>query len=323
MDSIRDYIDLSDERLETLARVKANQILMMLDRGYPPNESESKLISTPSLNTRIETDEPDDGDILGHFLTFIRDTMGDDEKKLALLRKPETLYTHVMNRDYRIERPGGRLTIIKIRYPTDKGKGGLSEALGDEKSRQIPDERIYIYIFPVPPTHHVYSTVRELTKTQVEIFSEDKFYNDVMGYRLQPKFTVISKKEMKELLYMENGKERIRLQNLQIMSYDDPVARWLGLKVNNIVRVERESLWLDEFQSKEITYRRVAIVPHSKKESKRAGVVEASETSETAEEDDGDDGFDDGDDGFDGEDELPDDGEDELPDDGEDAFEEE
>lgn len=320
MDSIRDYIDLSDERLETLARVKANQILMMLDRGYPPNESESKLISAPCLNTRIETDEPDDGDILGHFLTFIRDIMGDDEKKLALLRRPETLYTHVLNRDYRIERPGGRLTIIKIRYPTDKGKGGLSEAIGDEKSRQIPDERIYIYIFPVPPTHHVYATVRELTKTQVEIFSEDKFYNDVMGYKLQPKFTVISKEEARELLYMEDGRKRISLRNLQVMSYDDPVARWLGLKVNDIVRVERESLWLDEFQSKEITYRRVAIVPHSKKETKRASVVEASETPETADEDD--EAFD-GDDGFEDEDELPDDGEDELPDDGEEVFEEE
>lgn len=284
MESVRDYIDLSDERLETLARVKANQILMMLDRGYPPNESEKKLIASPSLNTRIESEgDTDSDDVLESFLTFILDVMGDDEKKLALLKRPETLYTHVMNRDYSIEKPGGRLSLIKIRYPTDKGKGGLSEATGDEKSRRIPDERLYIYIFPEPPTYHVYATVRELARTQVEVFSEDKFYNDVMGYKLQPKFTLISREEARELLYMEDGRKRISLRDLQVMSYDDPVARWLGLKVNNILRVERQSLWLDEFQSREVTYRRVAILPHSKKEAKRAGVVEATETPDVAE----------------------------------------
>jgi DNA-directed RNA polymerase subunit H (RpoH/RPB5) len=80
-----------------------------------------------------------------------------------------------------------------------------------------------------------YETIRKYGK--VELFREAFLMSDTISHHYQPKFILLSRTEMKEVLEKYNLKE----VDLQKMEYNDPAARYFNLKKGDIIRIIRYS----------------------------------------------------------------------------------
>lgn len=71
----------------------------------------------------------------------------------------------------------------------------------------------------------------------IEIFLEEQLLVNITKHELVPKHILLSKEEKKRLL------QRYRLKESQLprIQKDDPVARYLGLKKGNVVKIVRKS----------------------------------------------------------------------------------
>lgn len=74
-------------------------------------------------------------------------------------------------------------------------------------------------------------------QVNVEIFLEEQLLVNITKHELVPKHILLSKEEKKKLL------QRYRLKESQLprIQRDDPVARYLGLKKGNVVKIVRRS----------------------------------------------------------------------------------
>jgi DNA-directed RNA polymerases I, II, and III subunit RPABC1 len=92
-------------------------------------------------------------------------------------------------------------------------------------------------------TSQVNNFVNDIKNTEgkiFEFFTEDELQFNILKHCLQPKFEVLSKKdadEHKRKYLTNNDGERI---SIPILLKSDPVAKFLGLKVGDIVKITRK-----------------------------------------------------------------------------------
>lgn len=105
---------------------------------------------------------------------------------------------------------------------------------------QTLSERNYytgIFVTVQQPTASALKVIPSVLPTQVEIFREEDLLVNISRHELVPKHILLSPEEKQGLL------QRYRLKETQLprIKLDDPMARYLGLRRGNVVKIIRKS----------------------------------------------------------------------------------
>lgn len=105
---------------------------------------------------------------------------------------------------------------------------------------QLLSEKNYytgIFVTNAAPTPAALKIVPSLLPTVMEIFREEDLLVNISRHELVPKHILLSAEEKKGLL------ERYRLKETQLprIRVDDPMARYLGLRRGQVVKIIRKS----------------------------------------------------------------------------------
>lgn len=105
---------------------------------------------------------------------------------------------------------------------------------------QLLEEKAYrtgIYVTQAAPTPSAVKIVPSILPTVMEIFKEEDLLVNISRHELVPKHTMLSAEDKKRLL------ERYRLKETQLprIRMDDPMARYLGLRRGQVVKIIRKS----------------------------------------------------------------------------------
>jgi len=105
---------------------------------------------------------------------------------------------------------------------------------------QLLSEKNYytgIYVTQTPPTSSALKIIPSLLPTIMEIFREEDLLVNISKHELVPKHTLLSAEDKKRLL------ERYRLKETQLprIRVDDPMAKYLGLRRGQVVKIIRRS----------------------------------------------------------------------------------
>ena len=137
---------------------------------------------------------------------------------------------------------------IFVFFPDDEKVGVkpikvYCERMKDEQVRKA------IIVVKVNLTPFAKQALREMTQRgyRVEYFRDAELLVDITEHKLVPNHVLLSPAEKKELL------DRYRLKETQLpkIQLQDPVARYLGLKIGEVVKIVRPS----ETAGRYITYR--------------------------------------------------------------------
>lgn len=109
-----------------------------------------------------------------------------------------------------------------------------------------------IFISEQPLSHESAEIVRKKNELRCEHFVYQDLSHNKPEYFLTPKHIVLSKSEKEKLL---SGP--IKMEELPEMCYDDPMARYYGMSVGDVVKIERRNLVVDTLVENTISYRRV------------------------------------------------------------------
>ena len=119
--------------------------------------------------------------------------------------------------------------------------GATSVGIKDIKTfAQLLAEKNYytgIFVTPTAPTSSALKIIPSLLPTVLEIFREEDLLVNISQHELVPKHILLSPEEKKSLL------ERYRLKETQLprIRVDDPMARYLGLRRGQVVKIIRKS----------------------------------------------------------------------------------
>jgi DNA-directed RNA polymerase I, II, and III subunit RPABC1 len=86
---------------------------------------------------------------------------------------------------------------------------------------------------------------------KAEVFYFHDFFCNVIEYFLVPKHEILTEEETKELIQ----RNRLDVNTLPWISYEDPIVRYYGAKVGQIIRITRETLIQETTVDEYITYR--------------------------------------------------------------------
>lgn len=104
---------------------------------------------------------------------------------------------------------------------------------------QLSDKNYYtgIYVTSVAPTSAALKIIPSVLPTVMEIFKEEDLLVNISKHELVPKHILLSQEEKRGLL------ERYRLKETQLprIKVDDPMARYLGLRRSQVVKIIRKS----------------------------------------------------------------------------------
>lgn len=94
-----------------------------------------------------------------------------------------------------------------------------------------------IFVTIAQPTASALKIIPSLLPTQMEIFREEDLLVNISRHELVPKHILLSPEEKQGLL------QRYRLKETQLprIKLDDPMAKYLGLRRGNVVKIIRKS----------------------------------------------------------------------------------
>jgi DNA-directed RNA polymerase I, II, and III subunit RPABC1 len=215
---------MSDENtreLSRLWRIVRTTKQMCYDRGYELTEEE--------CNISLE-----------NFRANVCDENGAPQRtKMAFTARPTA---EMLARYTPLKKPGQesepepQIGTIHVEFNPGVGVG-----IKDLKAfaQLLSDKSFYTGIFIVQsaPTSSALKIIPSLLPTIMEIFKEEDLLVNISRHELVPKHILLSPEEKRGLL------ERYRLKETQLprIRVDDPMARYLGLRRGQVVKIIRKS----------------------------------------------------------------------------------
>ena len=195
---------------------------MLYDRGYELSEDECNLS-------------------LSDFTAAYADENGAPQrKKMAFSARP----TEAMNKRYTpLPKPGQTEADLQPQIGTvhvefsDAPNVGIKDI---KQFAQLLGEKNYytgIFVTPSTPTSSAMKIIPSIKPTELEIFKEEDLLVNISRHELVPKHVLLSPEEKKGLL------ERYRLKETQLprIRIEDPMAKFLGLRRGQVIKVVRKS----------------------------------------------------------------------------------
>ncbi len=195
---------------------------------------------TPSDNRQgYELTEEECNISLADFVAQFGDETGQvHRQRMAIVARP----TAEMLKKYTpLPRPGNPdpapdVGTIRIEFSPDPSVG-IKQL---KQFAQLLHEKNYhtgIYITQAAPTSSALKIIPSILPTVLEIFREEDLLVNISRHELVPKHTLLSPEDKKRLL------ERYRLKETQLprIRMDDPMARYLGLRRGQVVKIIRKS----------------------------------------------------------------------------------
>ncbi|KAK5687727.1 DNA-directed RNA polymerases II 24 kDa polypeptide (RNA polymerase II subunit 5) [Elasticomyces elasticus] len=193
---------------------------MCADRGYELTEDECQI----SLNDFKAQYMDESGTVQRSKLGFHARPTADMLKKYTPLPRPGN------------QSPTPDVGTIHVEFSSQPSVG-----IKDLKSfAQLLSEKNYhtgIFVAQAAPTSSALKIIPSILPTVMEIFKEEDLLVNISKHELVPKHTLLSPEDKKRLL------ERYRLKETQLprIRMDDPMARYLGLKRGQVVKIIRKS----------------------------------------------------------------------------------
>lgn len=132
--------------------------------------------------------------------------------------------------------PEPQIGTIHVEFSGDLSLG----VKGLKTFAQTLNEKNYytgIFVTPSMPTSSALKIIPSLLPIVMEIFREEDLLVNISRHELVPKHTLLSAEDKKRLL------ERYRLKETQLprIRVDDPMAKYLGLRRGQVVKIIRKS----------------------------------------------------------------------------------
>ena len=195
---------------------------MLYDRGYELSEEECNVS-------------------LSHFeIAYADDNGAPQRTKMAFSARPSDA---MMKRYTPLPKPGQAVEEVQPQIGTVHVEFNSASSVGIKDIKQFAQllgEKNYytgIFISPSTPTSSAQKIIPSILPTVLEIFKEEDLLVNISRHELVPKHILLSPEEKKGLL------ERYRLKETQLprIRVDDPMARYLGLRRGQVVKVVRKS----------------------------------------------------------------------------------
>ena len=107
-----------------------------------------------------------------------------------------------------------------------------------DMKRYIPDDSHIILIFKEKINTQNIKNIKELTTNTIEIFMLSELMYNITHHYLVPKHDICSSDEINEIMTIYKIKQKTQFP---CILKTDPMARYLGLKQGNIVKITRPS----------------------------------------------------------------------------------
>ncbi|KAK5117207.1 hypothetical protein LTR85_008975 [Meristemomyces frigidus] len=214
--------DESSRELSRLWRILRTVKQMCADRGYELTDEECNIS-------------------LADFRAHYADESGAPQRtKMAFTARPTdemmTKYTPIPRPGARNEDLSSQIGLIHVEFANEPSVG-----IKHLKAfAQLLEEKSYktgIYVTAAAPTPSALKIIPSVLPTVMEIFKEEDLLVNISRHELVPKHTLLSAEDKKRLL------ERYRLKETQLprIRMDDPMARYLGLRRGQVVKIIRKS----------------------------------------------------------------------------------
>ncbi|KAF2160607.1 hypothetical protein M409DRAFT_28994 [Zasmidium cellare ATCC 36951] len=212
--------DEASRELSRLWRVMRTVKQMCVDRGYELTEEE--------CNISLED-----------FRLQYADSNGAPErKKMSFTARPSATmlqkYTPLPRPNKPEQEP--EIGTIHVEFSTEPNIGVKHLK---QFAHLLSDSNFYtgIYICQQAPTSAANKVIPTLLPTVLELFKEEDLLVNISRHELVPKHILLSQEEKRGLL------ERYRLKETQLprIRVDDPMAKYLGLRRSQVVKIIRKS----------------------------------------------------------------------------------
>jgi DNA-directed RNA polymerase I, II, and III subunit RPABC1 len=216
-------MEYDDKEILTLFRVRRTLLQMLKDRGYIVFDNEDDLEMSRS---RFEKKFVKNYKIVREHLELSRPKWNAENKKI--------LAVFIAG-----EKENSAIGVKSIR--------GFCERIKQDKFENS------IIVLHGRLTSHAKQAINSINaiNDRIEYFSESELIINITEHSLVPKHEILSEEEIKSLLKRYSLKEN----QLPRINKKDPVARYLGLQKNQIVKIIRSS----ETAGRYITYRRCSL----------------------------------------------------------------
>jgi DNA-directed RNA polymerase subunit H (RpoH/RPB5) len=193
---------MDDEVVNVLARVKKNQVLMLQDRGYTLPPSEQAWLALDHASSTRTLQSLDDQ---GRSLALD-----------ALYSSPKQVWVYYA-------------TTIESFVTED-----VEAMIAASNERRRPTQRILLVCYTRPTS----KAWEALSSYDVEVWTFAQLAVNPTKHFLSQRHTALSPQEKREFL----ATTKIDPQCLPMIYVSDPVARWYGFRVGQILRIERNNL---------------------------------------------------------------------------------